>query len=70
MAQWFWEIELYMEKYTLGEILSSGGATLYKNPYDQSVAMVISRWDDTIQRSSKCSCQKGTNPFVSDLLVS
>ena len=30
-------IELYMEKYILGEILSSGGATLYKNPSDQTV---------------------------------
>ena len=29
--------ELYMIKYTFGEIFSSGGATLYKNPYDQTV---------------------------------
>ena len=26
-----------MEKYTLGKIFSSGGATLYKNPSDQTV---------------------------------
>ena len=29
--------ELYMIKYTFGEIFSSGGATLYKNPSDQTV---------------------------------
>ena len=30
--------ELYMIKYTIGEIFSSGGATLYKNPSDQTVS--------------------------------
>ena len=29
--------ELWMTKYILGEIFSSGGATLYKNPSDQTV---------------------------------
>ena len=29
--------ELYMIKYTFGEIFSSGGATLCKNPPDQTV---------------------------------
>ena len=29
--------ELWMTKYITGEIFSSGGATLYKNPYDQTV---------------------------------
>ena len=29
--------ELYMIKYTFGEIFSSGGATLCKNPSDQTV---------------------------------
>ena len=29
--------ELYMIKYTFGEIFSSGGATLYKKPSDQTV---------------------------------
>ena len=29
--------ELYMTKYIIGEIFSSGGATLYKNPSDQTV---------------------------------
>ena len=29
--------ELYMIKYTFGEIFSSSGATLYKNPSDQTV---------------------------------
>ena len=28
---------LYMIKYTFGEIFSSGGATLYKSPSDQTV---------------------------------
>ena len=27
-----WPIELYMTKYIIGEIFSSGGATLYNNP--------------------------------------
>ena len=29
--------EFYMMKYTFGEIFSSGGATLSKNPSDQTV---------------------------------
>ena len=29
--------ELWMTKYRFGEIFSSGGATLYKNPSDQTV---------------------------------
>ena len=29
--------ELWMTKYIIGEIFSSGGATLYKNPADQTV---------------------------------
>ena len=29
--------ELWMTKYLIGEIFSSGGATLYKNPSDQTV---------------------------------
>ena len=29
--------ELYMTQYTIGEIFSSCGATLYKNPSDQIV---------------------------------
>ena len=30
--------ELYMIKYAFGEIFSSGGATLFKNPPDQTVS--------------------------------
>ena len=30
--------ELYMTKYIIGEIFSSGGATLYRNPSHQTVA--------------------------------
>ena len=33
----FDNITEYMIKYTFGEIFSSGGATLYKNPSDQTV---------------------------------
>ena len=29
--------EIWMTKYIIGEIFSSGGATLYKNPSDQTV---------------------------------
>ena len=29
--------ELWMTKYIIGEMFSSGGATLYKNPSDQTV---------------------------------
>ena len=32
-----------MEKYILGEIFSSGGATLYKNPSDQTVTVLPER---------------------------
>ena len=32
-----WTIELYMTKYIISEIFSFGGATLYKNPSDQTV---------------------------------
>ena len=34
--------ELYMIKYAFGEIFSSGGATLCKNPSDQTVNSEIS----------------------------
>ena len=34
-----WTIEFYMTKYIIGEILSSGGATLYRNPSDQTVRL-------------------------------
>ena len=33
--------ELYMIKYAYGEIFSSGGATLCKNPSDQTVSIII-----------------------------
>ena len=35
--------ELYMTKYIIGEIFSSGGATLHKNPSDQIV--YYTTWD-------------------------
>ena len=33
--------ELWMTKYVIGEFFRSGGATLYKNPSDQTVMSVI-----------------------------
>ena len=33
--------ELHMIKYTFGEIFSSGGATLCKNPSDQTVQILF-----------------------------
>ena len=33
--------ELYMTKFIIGEFFSSGGATLYKNPSDQTVNLAI-----------------------------
>ena len=38
--------ELWMTKYLIGEIFSSGDATLYKNPSDQTVMGVYlkARW--------------------------
>ena len=33
-----------MTKYIIGEILSSGGATLYKNPSDQTVSSLEVGW--------------------------
>jgi hypothetical protein len=33
--------ELWMTKYIIGEFFSSGGATLYKNPSDQTVILTF-----------------------------
>ena len=33
--------ELWMTKYIICEIFSSGGATLYKNPSDQTVILLL-----------------------------
>ena len=33
--------ELYMTKYIIGDIFSSSGATLYKNPSEQTVHMAL-----------------------------
>ena len=43
--------ELYMIKYTFGENFCSGGATLYRNPYDQTVqgACVVETMDMNLQ---------------------
>ena len=35
--------EFWMTKYIIGEIFNSGGATLYKNPSDQSVTCSMTR---------------------------
>ena len=39
-----WTIELYMIKYIIGEIFSSGGATLRKIPSDQTVPTCTVQW--------------------------
>ena len=67
-----WTIELYMTKYIIGEIFSSGRATLYKNPSDQTVSVELISglisfinsltilWGHT---SSDCSWQNGILKF-------
>ena len=35
--------ELWMTKYRIGEIFSSGGATLYKNPSDQTMTSDVKK---------------------------
>ena len=55
-----------MEKYILGEIFTSGGATLYKNPYDQTVSFSPEKFERLcawrFSRSeyllSDCTCLK------------
>ena len=34
---WITPTELWMTKYIIGEFFGSGGATLYKNPSDQTM---------------------------------
>ena len=46
--------ELYMMKYTFGEIFSSGGATLYNNPSDQTVTYPYNSQHQSVQ--SFCVC--------------
>ena len=36
--------ELWMTKYIIGEIFSSGGTTLYKNPSDQTAVKRVIFW--------------------------
>ena len=43
---------MYMIKYTIDEIFSSGGATLYKNPSDQTVYTLFS--DGGAYNPSRC----------------
>ena len=37
----FWITELWMTKYIISEIFSSGGATFYKNLSDQTVYVLV-----------------------------
>ena len=39
--------ELWMTKYIIGDIFNSGGATLYKNPSDQTVTSCFLNSDFT-----------------------
>ena len=49
-----WTIELYMKKYIICEIFSSGGATLYRNPSDQTVSYIskIEKCSSLLQRNN------------------
>ena len=38
--------ELWMTKYIIGEIFSSGGATLYMNPSDQNVIWSLTEFKE------------------------
>ena len=59
-----------MEKYILGEISSSGGATLYKNPSDQTVISVIPPLRSKSSRASKIMCPKtGRNSFNTSMVI-
>ena len=53
--------ELYMIKYTFGEIFSSGGATLCKNPSDQTVSQ---QRRTTIEKLTYLQNAKNTRSIV------
>ena len=48
--------ELWMTKYIIGEIFSSGGATLYENPSDQTVPNILAE-----SNTSVWPCTKSAN---------
>ena len=55
--------ELYMIKYTFGEIFSSGGATLYKKPSVQTVKpdfffLILPQSAPTYQTDKKRGCDR------------
>ena len=52
-----WTIEFYMTKYIIGEIFSSGGVTLYKNPSDQTVQYTYTEplAENHVKKNSKYS---------------
>ena len=63
--------ELYIIKYTIGEIFSSGGATLYKNPSDQTVrpkSTVQSGWTKPLFRQSNTFIKKNI-PVINYILL-
>ena len=45
--------ELWMTKYLIGEIFSSGGATLYRNHFDQTVIYAININQETSMKSER-----------------
>ena len=55
-----WTIKLYMTKYIIGKNFSSGGATLYKNPSDQTVlylnSVPINRCKNILVRTFEIVC--------------
>ena len=54
--------ELWMTKYIIGEMFSSGGATLYMNPSDQTVLGNIAHMHDNIRSFSLLCCCVGVLP--------
>ena len=54
--------ELWMTKYIIGEIFSSGGATLYKNPSDQTVSKLL-KVQMIMQLVKKPFIAKKNSPF-------
>ena len=52
--------ELWMPKYIIGEIFSSGGETLYKNPSDQTMI----NWGSVCLPTRTCSGNSATNAYA------
>ena len=58
--------ELWMTKYIIGEIFSSGGATLCKNPSDQTVtgSFIIVEEMDSIKKNCRVISRKKILQYI------